>query len=313
LQRADARLLTALLGIDQPGDFCMVKTMNAYSQVINMPQMALSGLSESWLMKEIGGYHWQMLCDDLGVKSNEIFDEFGNRLYATFVRIKFESCSGLAGYNENDKLKFSGEIQRFGNSLYYSQVVVACNDKKINCSLATTFSTREEGTDNTKLTKGVPSKSDNDVVVKVSEMPKHILDIVKIKKSSIHSILVSGHNFEISDKIIHETQYKINPYTDINGVGLLYFAAYPTINDVCELEYFNDKKITKQHWALSSSTLVRDVFYFGNCNIDDLITYKLNSIEIFEKNKIAIQSSLHREKTDTIIAKIFTVKEFVDN
>jgi len=288
----------------------MVKATNEYTQVVNMPQMALSGLSESWLMKEIGGFHWHMLCADLGVKSNEIFDEVGNRLYATFVRIKLESCSGLIDYNENDELKISGEIQRFGNSLYFSQIRVSCKDRIINCSLATTFSTREDGADNTKLTKGVPSSSDSDVVIKVSEMPKHILDIVKIKKKTIHSILVSDHHFEISDKTISEVKYNINPYTDINGVGLLYFAAYPTINDVCELEYFRKKNISSGNWALGSSTLVRDVFYFGNCNIDDVIVYKLNSYEVIDRNKIAVQSSLYRESSDTIIAKIFTIKQF---
>ena len=73
-----------------------------YKQTISMPQMALTGLSESWLMKEIGDCHWHMLCENLGLKSNEIFDEFGNRLYAAFVRIKTESCNSLKDYMENE-------------------------------------------------------------------------------------------------------------------------------------------------------------------------------------------------------------------
>ena len=36
---------------------------------------------------------------------------------------------------------------------------------------------------------------------------------------------------------LFEAEYKIVPYHDINGVGLLYFAAYPTISDICELAY----------------------------------------------------------------------------
>ena len=64
------------------------KIKRQYSQIVNMPQMALTGLSESWLFKEMGDCHWHMLCEDLGLKSNAIFDEFRNRLYATFVRIQ---------------------------------------------------------------------------------------------------------------------------------------------------------------------------------------------------------------------------------
>ena len=287
------------------------EVVKKYRQVVNMPQMALTGLSESWFMKEIGDCHWHMLCEDLGLKSNEIFDEIGNRLYATFVRIKFESSSSFKDYQANDFLDISGSIQRIGNTLYFSQIDITCNDKSIKCYLATTFSTRENESDNTKLTKGVPSTSDDNVIATISEIPKHIREIVKLKKNSITNVLVGNHSFDLSDEVVFETSYKINPYTDINGVGLLYFASYPLINDVCELELFNNKLSTDTHWALNSSTMTRDVFYFGNCNIDDMISYRLNSYQMLSNNQIALQSSLFRERDNTIIAKIFTIKQLL--
>ena len=283
-----------------------------YRQIVNMPQMALTGLSESWLMKEIGDCHWHMLCEDLGLKSNEIFDEIGNRLYATFVRIKFESSSSLKDYQENDLLDIFGTIQRIGNTLYFSQVDITCNDKSIKCYLATTFSTRESDSDNTKLTKGVPSTSDDTVIATISEIPKHIREIVKLKKSSINNIIVGNHSFDLTDDVLFKTTYKINPYTDINGVGLLYFASYPLINDVCELGFFDNKRISDTHWALNSSTMTRDVFYFGNCNIDDLISYRLNSYQMINNKQIAIQSSLYRERDNAVIAKMFTIKQLLE-
>jgi probable biosynthetic protein (TIGR04098 family) len=140
-------------------------------------------------------------------------------------------------------------------------------------------------------------------------MPKHILDIVKLKKSSIHAITVSGHTIDLTDDVIFETSYKINPYTDINGVGLLYFAAYPLINDYCELEYFHDKRLSDTHWAMYSSTMTRDLFYFANCNIDDVILYRLNSFTMIGTDQIALQSSLYRKSDNTLMAKIFTIKQ----
>lgn len=280
-----------------------------YGQIVNMPQMALTGLSESWLMKEIGDCHWRMLCDDLGLKSNEIFDEDGNRLYATFVRIKTESSSSLKDYQENDHLDIGGSIQRLGSSLYFGQVDITCNERLIKCSLATTFSSRESDTDNRKMTKGVPCAANDDVVIQVSEMPRHILDIVKLKKSKIHTIEVSDHTFDLTDESLFETTYTINPYTDINGVGLLYFAAYPLINDVCEMEYFNTKRFTDAHWSMASSTMTRDVFYLANCNIDDDILYRLNSYTMIGNDQIALQSSLYRKSDNTVMAKIFTIKQ----
>jgi probable biosynthetic protein (TIGR04098 family) len=283
-----------------------------YRQIVNMPQMALTGLSESWFMKEIGDCHWHMLGEDLGLKSNEIFDEAGNRLYATFVRIKFESSSSLKDYQENDVLDISGSLQRIGNTLYYSEIGVTCNEKSIKCTLATTFSTRESESDNTKLTKGVPSTGDDTVMVNIPAMPKHILDIVRLKKKSIAQLPVGTHSFDVTDDVIFETPYTINPYTDINGVGLLYFAAYPLINDVGELHYFIDNPHSDTHWALNSSTMTRDVFYFGNCNIDDVISYRLNSCQKIGANQIALQSSLYRERDNVLMAKIFTIKQMLN-
>ncbi|MBT0663406.1 hypothetical protein KI809_03745 [Geobacter pelophilus] len=288
----------------------MFKGRREYRQVVNMPQMAMGGLSESWLMKEIGDCHWQMLCADLGLKSNEIFDEFGNRLYATFIRIKFESHNSLKDYQENDILKIMGETQRLGNSLYFGKIDVLCNKKRINCSLATTFSTRENDTDNTKLTKGVPAASDNDEIIKVSDLPEHILDIIRLRKASITTVNVSDHTFELTDNVVFTEKYEINPYTDINGVGLLYFAAYPLINDICELTYFNKNELVGANWALNSSTMSRDIFYFANCNINEAICYRLNSLTRIGSDHMALQSSLYRESDNTLMAKIFTIKQF---
>ena len=40
------------------------------------------------------------------------------------------------------------------------------------------------------------------------------------------------------DAAIFDSEYEIVPFHDINGVGLLYFAAYPIISDICSLRYF---------------------------------------------------------------------------
>jgi probable biosynthetic protein (TIGR04098 family) len=285
------------------------KIKKQYSQVVNMPQMALTGLSENWLFKEIGDCHWHMLCEDLGLKSNGIFDEFRNRLYATFVRIRFESSVSLKQYQENDVIEFTGRIKRFGNSLYFGQVDLAGDGKEMHCSLVTTFSTRDSDCNNHKLTKGVPSNGNENMVTSLSEMPKLVMEYVKLKKGTIQNVGLGGHSFSVSDQALFERSYTLNPYTDINGVGLLYFAAYPLINDYCELEFFNSERMSGSHWALASSTVMRDVCYLANCNIDDVITYRLNSYHLIADNRIAIQSTLLRASDNTVMARIFTIKQ----
>jgi probable biosynthetic protein (TIGR04098 family) len=253
-----------------------------------------------------------MICDDLGLKSNEIFDDFGNRLYATFIRITFESNSSLRDIHENDYLDISGTIKQINSMLYHSTINLKCADKSIKCSLSTSFTLRENSSDNTKLTKGVPRANDDTKISTLSDMPKHILEIIKYKKSIIKNIALSNYSFNLTDDVINRQLYQLNPYTDINGVGLLYYAAYPLISDICELEYFNNKSQSDVHWALKSATMSRDIIYLGNCNIGDIIYHHLNSHQMIEENKIAIQSTLYRTSDNAPIAKLFTIKQLLN-
>jgi hypothetical protein len=55
--------------------------------------------------------------------------------------------------------------------------------------------------------------------------------------------------------------------------------------------------------------MTRDVFYFSNCNIDDVIQYRLNSFTMLGDGQIALQSSLYRKSDNTLMAKMFTIKQ----
>jgi probable biosynthetic protein (TIGR04098 family) len=286
--------------------------LKKYRQLINMPQMALTGLSESWLMKEIGNCHWQMLSDDLGLKSDEILDEYGNRLYASFIRISFEGNSSIKDFRENEYLDIFGTIQQINSMIYHSKININCGNKSIKCLLTTSFTSRESESDNTKLTKGVPRTRDDGKIGTIADMPSHVLEIIKYKKAKIENVALNEHKINLTNEFIYKQIYNLNPYTDINGVGLLYYAAYPLISDVCELQFFNNSNGSKRHWALRSATVSRDIIYLGNCNIDDIIYYHLNSYKIIDDNRIALQSTLYRNSDNSAIAKIFAIKKMIE-
>ena len=77
---------------------------------LNMPQMSFYGLSEQWLTKELGDMHWAMLCDSFGCKSDALIDSAGNRLYSSFVRVRFQSSTSLGKFDENEKITLKGLI-----------------------------------------------------------------------------------------------------------------------------------------------------------------------------------------------------------
>ncbi|MEO8148357.1 MAG: LnmK family bifunctional acyltransferase/decarboxylase [Bacteroidia bacterium] len=271
---------------------------------INMPQMANSTLSENWLFKELGDIHWELLSKGLNANSANIKDEFGNRLYATFTRIRYASAS-LNNFKENDSLIFQGELKRFGLSTYISEIVFYNEKQKAKAILMTSFSTRDS-IDNSKLFKSQPIVSTN-----VSEFvvtPEILNDYRLLRKGLLESFEMNGEDFDLSSTPVAEMKYNINPFYEINGVGLLYFASYPIISDKCESDYFNSTN-KNVRWESEFFTLERDVFYFANCNTDDSILYRLNSFEFITGNRVKLFSSLYRVSDMTLMAHIFTIKE----
>jgi len=68
----------------------------------------------------MGDIHWDLLCDGLNTQSMQLKDEMGNRLYATFTRIRFEGSDSFNNFLENEICNITGKIERFGNSMYFS-------------------------------------------------------------------------------------------------------------------------------------------------------------------------------------------------
>lgn len=273
--------------------------------VVNMPQMAIEALSENWLFKEIGDKHWEMLCAGLNANSFDLTDSMGNRLYATFVRIRLNMSSSLADFTENQNVKMKGYISRFGESMYFSNINFGDGSTFVNADLMTTFSIRN-ASDNKRLTKSQPAPGQNTINA-LNANPSFGDEYRLIKKQVKTSISFENYNFDISEDILFEREYELSPYHDLNGVGLLYFAAYPIINDICEASHFNQK--LEERWELNYFTSFKDILYYGNCNIDDSIIYRLHSYENIDDNHIKISSSLYRKSDNAVMAKIFSVKK----
>jgi probable biosynthetic protein (TIGR04098 family) len=272
---------------------------------INLPQMANNALSENWLFKELGGCHWELLSKGLGKISRDIKDISGNRLYGTFVRIRIQ-CSPLIHYRENDIFNIKGKIYRYGRNNFLCNLDCESNGKIINAELMTTFS-RKSGTDNHNLEPGVPNK-ENMIIEELSQRPELLTGHRSMVKGLQNTYSFNNEEISLNKNNIFNVDYNINPYQDINGVGLLYFASYPTISDYCELEYFNSINEVKE-WSNEYHTVFRDIYYYANCNINDKIIFIINNFEFVNNKKVKIYSSLIRKNDNTQMADIFTIKE----
>lgn len=279
--------------------------------VINMPQMAVEALSENWLFKEIGGFHWDLICEGLETKSFDIKNDTANRLYATFVRIRIVSEINLKAFKENETASLTGAMSRYGNSMYFSDLEFSAKDKIVKAELMTTFSIRDD-VDNTKLAKSEPSSGVNKVPV-LKKFPLFGNQYRLAKKRILKELEYKDYKFSISydEEPLGSVPYALNPFYDINGVNLLYFAAYPIINDICEGRYMNEhgkSDIKFAMWEDDFSTCYKDVFYYANCNLSDSLSYELLELKVLDTNTVQLSSNLKRNSDGAIIAKIFSVK-----
>ena len=258
---------------------------------LNMPQMALGGLSESWLFKELGDLHWSLITRGLETPSSELVDAEGNRLYATFTRVQVSSKSSFVSYQENDKAQLAGRITRYGAGMFFSHVDIVAGCQEATAEVMSSFARRGDSGQNTALLKGQPVIPHECGIVPLASMPEF------------------GQGYKaarsrLMGESIYTCDYQLIPSHDINGVGLLYFAAYPIIADICSARYAG------RSFPMEYSTRFRDVFYFANCSPDDSLTYRIHEWTAKEA-KLHVEASLTRKSDGVVMAYVVTDKERV--
>lgn len=226
---------------------------------ITMPQMSRKGLSEAWLFKEMGDMHWSMITSALGVRSRDIANQDGDRLYATFTRISYDCTAPLSKFRENDPLVIEAKMSRFGSGIFMSRIESKSAEHVLSARMMSSFAHFGAERDNRSLMKGQPSIPDGFAIPEEKAMPEFVQQYRDVRANEISNACFS-------------TEYEIVPVHDINGVGLLYFAAYPSIADICIGRY-----------ALAKGKVLfpkaRDLYYFSNSGPDNNIDYHLTEWE----------------------------------
>jgi len=255
---------------------------------IDMPQMALSGLSESWMLKELGNTHWKMITNFLKQKSSSISDEMGDRLYATFTRLSWRASSNLRNFRENDALEANATLKRYGSSLFFSEQQLQTKSEKIDVSMMSTFAKYGERGTNTSLIKGAPTLPDPQAIPAYDQLPEFGAQYKAMRANT-------------PQETIYETDYDLLSPHDINGVGLLYFAAYPIIFDLC-LEKYEGKGFNLAH-----SSVGKDLCFFANAETTETLIFRIHramkSSSIYE-----YACSLSRKSDNKLMAQVINQK-----
>src|SRR5262249_43293005 len=160
-------------------------------------------------------------------------------------------------FGENEALDLDLSMARHGAGIFFSEAAVKGATGSIAATLMSTFSKFGQSASNMSLLKGLPEIPSDFAIPVLPEFSEFGQDY-RTRRS------------QLLPPAIFECEYDIIPPHDINGVGLLYFAAYPIINDICAARHAG------RSLMIEFSTVRRDVFYFGNSNPDEILLYRLH-------------------------------------
>jgi probable biosynthetic protein (TIGR04098 family) len=251
--------------------------------------MDAGGLSENWLFRHAGELHWEAIGRRLGTLSDEIRSDDGERLYPTVVAARALYQRPLSSVRENDVLESEVEVVACGRSCAHGRILAAVGPRetRLSLELLTTFAVREASG---LLRMGLPAArmaarwiplGGTPVIARLAKAARCGQPLLEDDFSGPSQLGLDSHQ-----SIIGRVSYEPSPYSDFNGAGLLYFASYVTIADTAERQIVRDLGLAPfagtdcaTDWALGTSTVRRDVFYYANLPLGESLVAELVGFE----------------------------------
>ncbi len=279
---------------------------------VNLPHMDVAGLSEGWLFRHCGHLHWRALCEALGKRSHELTDDRQRRLYPVFVAVSARYDRPLSSIGENDELRSAVELEHYGRAFYRSQVKVGNAAGAFRLEMITTFAARERGAEN-DLFRTTPAGVARVSLPALRSVPELLTARQAIQRGAREQHVLAGHSVPLGRvPAAPQLVYEPSPYAHFNGVGLLYFAAYPTLVDTLERKLVEGTGLRPADvdWALAASTVARDVFYYRNLDLGQRLVATLNRAQRLADG-YALHCILSREHDGQVVAEVVTIKRQV--
>lgn len=256
---------------------------------VGMPQLGFNGLNENWLLKECGHRHWMAICDAAGVRSHEITDSQGHRLYAAFVAIELDG-DPLSRFGENDSMRFRTHLTRFSSKRFFSQIQLrSAKGSGLAVNMVSIFVRKPVFDDNRSISGGHPDPLRR---VPQSDAPARAGELLDAWKTAKNL----GPPRE-GPRYAHS----ICPTTDFNGARLLYFANFQHILDAAEWSALDTRDMQ------FASTTHRRFYFYGNVNYSDVLDIRFSDVD-WSGTARSHRASFRRHADGALLAVIETGK-----
>lgn len=253
-----------------------------------MPQLARTGLSENWLLKECGHQHWLLLAQLHGREVPSFTDREGRTAYAAFTAIRLRNLQ-LETVGENARLQLRSQLQRAGRARHYSEHRLLADGCPCgSLEMLSTFVCRHSPGDNRSAVRAQFATPESDP-------PEPC--------APARALLEAGKQWRDSGSDSSALEYRFSPCPelDFNGAEFLYFAQFQAV-------------VERAEWALlippvASSCRERELYFYANLNAGDSLVLRLCPTP---ERPLQHRCEVRRSSDGRKLAEIFTHKQCLE-
>jgi probable biosynthetic protein (TIGR04099 family) len=265
----------------------------AASILLGMPQLCRGGLSETWLLKDIGHRHWTLLAYAMGRSLPEFEDAQGAPVHAAFNAVSVRQGE-FGAARANAVLDIDSDLTRLSNTQFRSLHRVSTRGQRVaEVEVVSVF-----------VRRTVPGVNRSAASATPMGLPPLICRVAPTgfvaEASALRSDRWTDHFGFRRTEGRPQARLVIDPCPsqDFNGVGFLYCAMFQSFIDRAEWAFFR-----LGHPA--PSTLRRDIVYRGNIEVGDRIAVSLMAV-LRDERTLTHWCRIEREGSGETLADIFT-------
>lgn len=223
--------------------------------LIGMPHLTPSGLSETWLLKELAHRHWLLLGQAMGLDDADFRLPDGSEVYAAICASALRDAQ-FAAVQANDILTISSSLSPVGRTRMASQHRLWLDSRAIGTvELLSAFVHRQDGTIARVRQPAFEAPGS-------AFAPSRIADRAALVS---RGELVAAGLPQAPGVVLRSYGFTPSPLQDFNGADLFYFANYQAVIDRA-----------MQHWFGTVAPLAhKQTYYVGNIAAGESIVVKL--------------------------------------
>ncbi|WP_428032028.1 Pnap_2097 family protein [Ancylobacter sp.] len=220
--------------------------------LLGMPQLCLAGLSETWLLKELGHRHWMGLAQMAGRAVPDFRDASGEPVYAAFSALSVTDAD-FARVRENDRITVRSEIRRISRTQCASRHTLTSAGRPIGTvHLVSAFVRRAPGGGNHTVARvaldGFPPPDRPEATGLAARAAAFRAGRGEAE---------ARFGLEPDEAARAVLEIDPCPAQDFNGAGFLYFSSFIAFIDRAEWQFDSRR-------APLASTRSREVYFHGN-------------------------------------------------